>query len=154
MHAFASDNRLNDAERRISIAAGCPGFALSLDLAAYEKRRAIMLALLEAASGSPFAAWVKQSESFLASKNEKLELYFRPLYSLLEDLLLLHGGAPPHRVRNRDIGAQLAQMASRLSFEWLREAVAQADELVHLQRRNVQKGPSVDHYAVRLRAAL
>jgi len=151
MREFARAKGLTDAERRIALAGGCPGIAQSLDLAVYEKRRGVMLAMLESASGTAsFAAWVKQSESFLASKSEKLDLYFKPLYGLLEDLLLLHGGSAA-LLRNRDLQPALERLAGRVSFEWLREAVEQADVLVGLQRRNVQKGPSVDDYVIRLR---
>ena len=92
---------------------------------------------------------MKKSESFLASKSEKLDFYFKPLYGLLEDILLIHGGARP--LRNADIAPRLSALAARIDFAWLREAVQQVDELTHLQRRNVQKGPSVDRLVVSLR---
>jgi hypothetical protein len=111
-----------------------------------------MLAMLESAAGTAsFAEWVKKSEAFIASKSEKLDFYFKPLYSLLEDLVLIHGGAAPRR--NADIAARLSGLAARVDFAWLREAVEQVDGLTHLQRRNVQKGPSVDRLVVSLRQA-
>ncbi len=152
MRAFARDRQLKDAEKRISLAGGCPGVAASLDLAVYEKRRGVMLALLESAAGAAsFGAWVRQSESLLASKSEKLDLYFKPLYGLLSDLVSLHGGG--NHVRNADLRPALEKLASRVSFDWLREAVEAADELESLQRRNVQKGPSLDNYVIKLRPA-
>ncbi|MBN9660286.1 MAG: AAA family ATPase [Acidobacteria bacterium] len=150
MKAFAKAKQLKDAERRVSLAGGCPGLACSLDLAAYEKRRGVMLALIEAASGhTNFASWAQKSESFLASKSEKLDFHFKALYSLLEDLAILHGGGT--HIRNRDLRETLQKIAGRITFDWLRQAVEQADLLVTLQRRNVQKGPSVDNYVVSLR---
>lgn len=150
MRAFAQAKGLDNAERRVALAGGCPGVASSIDLAVYEKRRKVMLALLEASSGvAKFGAWVTQSEGFLASKSEKLDLYFKPLYSLLGDLAVLHGGGAA--IRNRDLEPALRQIAARVSFDWLREAVERADELISLQRRNVQKGPSLDCYAAELR---
>jgi hypothetical protein len=123
-----------------------------MDLAVFEKRRGVMLALLEAAAGSSgFGAWVKQSESFLASKSEKLELYLRPLYSLLQDLVVLNAGGG--KIRNEEVRPALEKVAARVSFEWLLEAVAAADELEGLQRRNVQKGATLDNYVIRLRSA-
>ena len=152
MVSFAKSRALPDAARRIALSGGCPGAAADLDLAVYEKRRAVLLALLEAASGGPFGAWVQKSETVLSSKSEKLDLYFKILYSLLEDLLvLMHGGT---RVRNRDVVGELNSIASRVSFGWVREAVAVADNLIGLQRRNVQKIPSLDGAVVQLRAAL
>ena len=150
MRAFAKAKGLSDPERRIALAGGCPGLATSIDLAVYEKRRGVMLAMLESAAGvTQFGAWVKQSEGFLASKSEKLDLYFKPLYSLLGDVAVLHGGGTT--IRNRDLEPALRKIAGQVSFEWLRAAVEQADELIGLQRRNVQKGPSVDSCVVDLR---
>ena len=150
MRAFAKAKGLTDAERRIALAGGCPGLATSIDLAVYEKRRGVMLAMLESAAGvTQFGAWVKQSEGFLASKSEKLDLYFKPLYSLLGDVAVLHGGGTA--IRNRDLEPALRKIAGHVSFDWLRAAVEQADQLIGLQRRNVQKGPSVDSCVVELR---
>jgi DNA polymerase-3 subunit delta' len=149
--AFAHSRGLTDIERRLMYAAGSPGLAWSLDLAAYEKRRAVMLAMLEASAGGSFAHWVDRSESMIASKSEKLDLYFKILYGLLEDILLLMHGHTA--ARNRDIEGELRMLAGKVSFGWIRAAVAHADELITLQRRNVQKGPSVDQMVLRLRAA-
>ena len=124
--------------------------ALSIDLEAYDARRQAMLALLEAASGhAGFAAWAKYSESIGARKQEKLELYLKVLYVLLEDLLQLqHGG----EVRNPDIREELAGVASRVTFEWIRTAVAKADELMGLVRRNIQKSIALDALVIELRS--
>ena len=106
-----------------------------------------MLAMLESAAGeASFGAWVKQSESFLASKSEKLDFYFKLLYGLLEDLLVLIAGGG--HVRNRDVQGRLEKIAGRVDFEWLRAAVQQVDDMVGLQRRNVQKGLTVDRFVV------
>jgi len=152
MRAYAREKGLKDADRRITLAGGCPGVASTLDLPLYEKRRGVMLSLLESAAGAAnFGAWVRQSESFLASKSEKLDLYFKPLYGLMADLITLHGGGS--HIRNTDLRPALEKLAARVSFDWLREAVEAADELAGLQRRNVQKGPSLDNYVIRLRTA-
>lgn len=153
VRAFLTSRQASDIGKRVAYAAGSPGLALSLDTEVYEKRRAAMLAMLEAASGSAqFAHWVKASEGLLASKSEKLELYFRPLYGLIEDLLVLHSGSDS--IRNRDLMDRLSPIASRVGFDWLRQAVELTDELVTLQRRNVQKGPSLDNAVITLRAGL
>src|SRR5438094_6961645 len=83
MRKFTIDRKLDDASRRVALAAGSPGIAVSLDLEAYEKRRAAMLVLLEAAAGAaPLGAWIPYSETIGRSKNEKLELYLKVLYDL------------------------------------------------------------------------
>ncbi len=153
VRAFLTSRQASDIGKRVAYAAGSPGLALSLDIEVHEKRRAAMLAMLESASGSAqFAHWVKASEGLLASKSEKLELYFRPLYGLIEDLLVLHSGSDS--IRNRDLMDRLSPVAGRVSFDWLRRAVELTDELVTLQRRNVQKGPSLDNAVIALRAEL
>jgi DNA polymerase-3 subunit delta' len=149
MFSFAELLGLKDAAKRIALSGGCPGLAASMDLAAYEKRRSALLVLLEAAAGGSFAHWVQRSDPLIASKSEKLDLYFKILYGLLEDLLvLMHGGAS---VRNRDIAGELKRLAARVSFDWIRQAISCTDELIGLQRRNVQKGPSLDHMVMTLR---
>jgi DNA polymerase-3 subunit delta' len=149
MHSFSNSHGLKDADKRLGLSGGCPGLACSMDLQAYEKRRTALLALLDAAAGGSFAHWVQRSESLIASKSEKLDLYFKILYGLLEDLLLLMHGRTA--VRNQDIVEDLAKLASRVNFAWIREAIAFTDELIGLQRRNVQKGPSLDQGVLRLR---
>src|SRR4029077_4131714 len=52
MRAFVRARALDQPERRIALAAGSPGIAMSLDLEAYDKRRAAMMALLKVAAGA------------------------------------------------------------------------------------------------------
>src|SRR2546423_4741093 len=52
MQQFVRERGLDQPERRVALAAGSPGLAISLDLEAYDKRRAAMLALLRAAAGA------------------------------------------------------------------------------------------------------
>jgi DNA polymerase-3 subunit delta' len=123
MRAFAGARALDDAERRLALAQGSPGVAVSLDLEAYDKRRGAMLALLEAASRrTPFSAWARYGESIAASKTEKLDLYFKVLYGLLEDVLALSVGAPAEEIRNADVAPRLTALASAVSFAWIQRA--------------------------------
>lgn len=151
MDQFMRSRSVPNAEKRLALAGGCPGLAVTLDLEAYEKRRGVMLAMLDAAASSAsFADWVRKSESFLASKSEKLELSLRPLYALLEDLLILqHGGT---NILNRDLEATLKRLSERVSFDWIVQAVERVDEFSSLQRRNVQKGPLLDDLVTSLRS--
>ncbi|HNY38981.1 MAG TPA: AAA family ATPase [Bryobacteraceae bacterium] len=153
VRAFLESRHAPDIGKRVGYAAGSPGLALSLDITVYEKRRAAMLAFLESAAGvAQFAQWVRASETLLASKSEKLDLYFRPLYGLLQDVLALQSGS--EAIRNRDLMDRLSTIAAHTSFDWIREAIELTDELVSLQRRNVQKGPSLDSALLKLRAGL
>ncbi|MEZ5399307.1 MAG: DNA polymerase III subunit [Bryobacteraceae bacterium] len=151
MHAFARERKLDDPALRVALAAGCPGQAASLDLAAYRKRREAMQALLESASGqSPFGAWARHSEKLAQARSEKLEPYLKVLYLLLADLLHLKEGFGD--VRNPDQRQALEKVAHAVSFEWLREAVRRTDELVHLVRRNIQKNIALDAFVSDLAA--
>ena len=127
MRAFAASRHLDHPERRLRLASGSPGIALSLDLETYDRRRESMLTLLRVAGGlDAFGAWMKHSDSIAARRTEKLESYLDVLYILLEDVLLLANGVAP--IRNEDVRAQLEPLARRVSFEWLRAATARVDE--------------------------
>jgi len=151
MAEFVRSRGLTDVERRISLAQGSPGIAVSLDLETYDRRRAAMLALLAAAAGkAPFAAWVKEAES-AAVRQEKLELLLNVLYGLLHDLLLLQRAPARVEIRNSDLREQLGALATGLSFQWIREAVRRVDEIADLLRRNIQKNLALDALVLRLR---
>jgi len=150
MQRFAAERKLPDAERRLALAAGCPGVAVSLDLEQYDRLRRAMLALLQTASGAePFGAWLKFSDEIGAARSEKLDSHLAVLYGLLRDLLLLqqNGG----EIRNVDLAAELATLARRVSFDWLRAAVKKVDELSMLVRRNIQKTIALDALLLELR---
>jgi DNA polymerase-3 subunit delta' len=151
MRAFAGSRRLDDPERRLKLAEGAPGVAVSIDLETYDRRRTAMLALLKVASGvDAFGAWLKHSDSVAARRTEKLDSYLEALYILLEDVLRLANGVGP--LRNEDIREDLEALARRVSFDWLRAAVARVDQLVELVRRNIQKSIALDALAVELRS--
>jgi DNA polymerase-3 subunit delta' len=150
MEAFARSRGLEDAERRVQLAAGSPGVAVSLDLETYDKRRAAMLTLVKVAAGAaPFAAWVPVGEAIGRTKSEKLELHLKVLYELLRDLLILREGGG--EIRNEDIRRELEALAVKVDFAWIRKAVAQADELVEMMRRNIQKVIALDAVIMALR---
>jgi DNA polymerase-3 subunit delta' len=150
MQAFAKSRGLSDPERRIALAAGSPGLAVSMDLEVYDERRTAMVKLLEVAAGrAPFADWAKYAEAMAPRKQEKLDALLNILYVLLEDVLLLSEGAG--EIRNADIRNQLEALASGVSFRWIRAAVRRADELSELVRRNIQKTIALDALVVELR---
>ncbi|MEZ5352551.1 MAG: NACHT domain-containing protein [Bryobacteraceae bacterium] len=153
MKQFARVRKLDDAELRIALAAGCPGQAASIDLAAYRKRREAMQALLGAASGQrPFGEWARHSEKLAQARSEKLEPYLKVLYLLLSDLLHIREGFGD--IRNPDQRAALEPVARAVPFEWLRAAVQKTGELLHLVRRNIQKNIALDALAIDLQSLL
>jgi DNA polymerase III subunit delta' len=152
MEEFGRARGLDRPERRVALAAGSPGVAVSIDLDAYDKRRAAMLALAKvAARAAPYSTWLPVSEMIARSKSEKLELHLEALYGLLRDLLILRESSG--EIRNQDIRGELDALAARVDFAWIRRAVTQVDELVRLLRRNIQKSIALDSLIVSLRAA-
>jgi DNA polymerase-3 subunit delta' len=146
MRTFIRARGLDQPERRLAMAEGAPGVAVSVDFETYDRRRTAMLTLLRVAAGlEQFGAWMKHSDSIAARKTEKLEQYLEVLYSLLEDTLrLLHGAAAK---RNADIQPDLETLSTRVSFEWIRRITIRVDELVELARRNIQKSIALDAIA-------
>jgi DNA polymerase-3 subunit delta' len=151
MRSFIGARGLDQPERRLTLAQGAPGFAVSLDLEIYDRRREAMLALVQVASGvEQFGTWLKHSDSIAARRSEKLDSYLEVLYILLEDVLLLSTGE--ERIRNPDLRAELTRVSRKVSFDWVRAAVGRVDELMTLVRRNIQKSISLDALAVCLRS--
>ena len=152
MRQFAQARVLDQPERRVALAAGSPGVAVSLDLETYDKRRAAMLLLLKVAAGAAsFGAWIPVSETIGRSKSDKLDLYLKVLYELLRDLMLLHEGAG--EIRNLDIRRDLAELAATIQFAWIRKAVGLVDEIAQLIRRNIQKTIALDALILQLRGS-
>jgi DNA polymerase-3 subunit delta' len=151
MRAFVSARGLDRPDRRIALAAGSPGIAMSLDIETYDKRRAAMLVLLKVAAGiSQFGVWIPVSETIGRSKSEKLDLYLKVLYGLLRDILLLQQGGAA--IRNQDIRRELEDLAGKVEFAWIRKAVGKVDEIAELIQRNIQKTIALDALVMELRA--
>ena len=150
MEAFVREKGLKDTKRRVALAGGSPGIAVSLDLDAYDKRRAAMIALLQSAAGvQSYGAWSRVSESL--SRTDKLENHLGVLYGLLEDILLLQHNTG--EIRNFDVRSELEVIAKKVGFDWLRTAIKKIDELVELLRRNIQKTIALDALVAELRSA-
>jgi DNA polymerase III subunit delta' len=150
MRKFVAARGLDEPQRRIALAGGSPGAGVSLDLEAYDKRRAAMFALLKVAAGvSPFAVWIPYSETIGRSRTEKLDAYMKVLYDLLRDVLVLRESEG--EIRNQDLRQELEAVSQRVSFAWIRRAVSKVDELVEFIRRNIQKTIALDALIMELR---
>ncbi len=150
MRAFAAVRRLPEAEARIAIAEGSPGLAASIDLEEFRERRDFLLCAFECGAGlSSWAAWVQRSEPFGSRKSEKLDLYLKLAYGVLEDILSAAHGC--HALRNRDVQTRIEAIAQRVSFGWIEAATRAVDELVLMVRRNIQKSPALDAMIIILR---
>jgi DNA polymerase-3 subunit delta' len=151
MLAFLKTRDASNPDRRLALASGSPGLAVSSDLETYDQRRSAMLKLLQvAARQAPFAEWARHSEALAARKAEKLDLLLGVLYVLLEDVVLLSEGVDA--IRNVDIAKDLKQLAGAVTFRWIRTAVKRVDEMVEFARRNIQKPIALDAFAVALQA--
>ncbi len=150
MSQFVATRQLDQPERRLTLACGSPGAAVSLDLGEYDRRKNAMCTLLRTAAGIlPFSSWVEQSDSVLAGREDKLEGHLKVLYVLLGDLLAVREGSG--EIRNPELKDELDQLASRVSFGWVRAAVEKVTDLMALLRRNIQKGIALDALVLELR---
>ncbi len=143
MKEFVRARKLDHPERRVRLAGGCPGRAVSLNLEEHDRRVAAMVGLLRAACGAaPFSAWLQHSELVALAREDKLDAYLATLYELLEDLLAIQKDSG--EIRNLEVVKDLQKIASYTSFEWVRAAVRKVDEVVSLLRRNIQKSIALD----------
>ena len=150
MRAFVRTRDLDEPERRVLLAQGRPGVAVSLDLETHDRRRAAMISLLAAASrADKFSVWARHAEKLSQQRTEKLDFYLPLLYTLLEDIVLLHEGRDD--ISHADIRDQLTPIAERVSFEWLRATLKKVDDVAHLVRRNIQKSIALDALVLELR---
>jgi DNA polymerase III subunit delta' len=153
MEAFIREKSLPDADLRQQLAEGCPGAAITLDLAKYKERRNLVLSLFECAAGAvPFSDWIQNSESFSNRKTEKLDFYLKPAYGLLQDVLWARQGGKS--LRNRDVQDRILAIAARVDFRWIERAARSFDEVAQLVRRNIQKVIALDAVIMDLRNQL
>jgi len=142
------------AERALvaRVCGGGVGRARSFDLAAYMAARQDALALLGPAMGNQdHSALFRVTDTYRAGAEGKArtELLIRTLYALLEDLLFLKSGTP-ELVRNHDLQAPLARMASQVEFDWLVAATRRLGEVESGLRRNLLRSLSLDSFATSL----
>ena len=150
MEEFVRARGLDQPERRVALANGSPGAAVSIDLGAYDRRRDAMLSLLGAAARRRrFSDWAQHAEKLSAQRGEKLDACLPVLYQLLEDLLLVVEGWP--EIRNSDIRSEIESLAAAVNYEWVRAAVKRVDELAQMARRNIQKSIALDAMVAELR---
>ncbi len=150
MLEFAKARNLAEAATRVALAEGSPGAAATIDLDVFRERRGLLLAAFEYGAGvAPFANWVQASESFGSRKTEKLELYLKPAYGLLEEILAVMEGKGASR--QRDIRERIGAIAQRVNFGWVEQAAKGVDELATMARRNIQKVGALDAMIIKLR---
>jgi len=134
------------------VCGGGLGRARTFDLTAYLAARQDALTLLESARGSrDHTALFRVTDNYRAGAEgkAKTEQLIQTLYSLLEDLLFLKSGTPEF-VRNHDIQADLARIASDVDFDWLVTAAQRLGEVESGMRRNLLRSLALDTFATSL----
>jgi DNA polymerase-3 subunit delta' len=133
---------------------GAVGRAYALHLTEYTTARLDALTILRNSQTSDHTALFKMTETYRAGAEGQVRTtaLLRALASILEDILLLQGGAP-NRVRNIDIQRELQMFADTFSFAWIESAVRGLDAVQSGLRRNLLRNVSLDAFAAELEAA-
>lgn len=144
-------------EQRERIAAwsrGRPGKALRIDVEEFLDRRKAMLALVRTAlAEGEFARLVGALETVTKRTEESIGRLAAMVSSILRDLLRLHLDAPDD-LTHRDIQDDLRKLAPRMDLGWIAPAVELLDELVVLERSNVDKQIAMEACALALRSRM
>lgn len=131
------------------LAQGAAGQALGFGLDSYLASRADGLVILRSATREPdFSTLFRMTETYRAGAEgqQKTAGLIRAISSLLEDLLLLHSGAP-HLIRNIDLEKELAAVAQQVTIEWIEGAERGLQQVETGMRRNLLRSLSLDAYA-------
>jgi DNA polymerase-3 subunit delta' len=131
---------------------GAVGRALGFELAAYVAARSDALVMLRGAAGmSDHTALFRMTETYRAGADGQVKTtaLLRALASVLEDVMLLQGGAA-ERMRNVDMREELGRLAESFDFAWMEGAVRGLDEVQRGMRRNLLRGLSLDAFAAEL----
>ena len=84
-----------------------------------------------------------------ADGQEKTLNLLRAANALIEDMLLLVAGTP-QLVRNQDIAAELTQLATGVSLDWIDHAARALADVEKGMRRNLLRSLSLDSMALAL----
>jgi DNA polymerase III subunit delta' len=132
---------------------GAAGRALGFPLETYLASRQDALVLLRGVMTvqGDHSSLFRMTETYRAGAEgqEKMRGLLRALVGILEDLLLLRAGTPG-LVRNIDLSAELARMASEASLEWIEAAGREVHRLDSGMRRNLLRSLSLDAFATGL----
>lgn len=136
------------------LAEGAIGRALSFDLETYVAGRKDALLLLRTALAEPdFSALFRVTETYRGGADgaQKTQALLRALYTLLEDLMLLHSGKP-EMIRNIDIAAELRHLAENVRFDWIERTARAVAQVESGMRRNLLRSLSLDALAAQIEA--
>jgi DNA polymerase-3 subunit delta' len=147
---------LNPKDRALlaRLSEGAVGRAYAFNLPEYTAARLDALTILRNSQTSDHTALFKMTETYRAGAEGQVKTtaLLRALSSILEDILLLQGGAPD-RIRNVDIRPELQGFADTFDFAWLESAVRGLDAVQSGLRRNLLRNVSLDAFAAELEGA-
>ncbi len=156
MEALLAERRPQLSARERSLLArlseGAAGRALSFDLPAYIAARTDALVVLSQLDHTrDHAPLFRMTESYRggAEGQAKIEALLQALSRLLEDVLLLRGGAPA-QLRNLDLQAEIARLADTIDLSGLEAALRAIDGVRSGMRRNLLRSLSLDALALGL----
>ena len=131
---------------------GAVGRAIGFDVDAYLASRQDALIVLRNALRDPdFSTLFRTTETYRggADGQEKTLNLLRATNALLEDLLMLIAGTPD-LIRNQDIAAELTQLASGTTLDWVDHAARALADVEKGMRRNLLRSLSLDSMALAL----
>ena len=134
---------------------GAVGRALGFDIDTYLASRADAMIVLKSALREPdFSTLFRATDTYRggADGQEKTLNLLRATNKLIEDLLMLVAGTP-HLIRNQDIAAELTQLASGVSLDWIEHAARALADVEKGMRRNLLRSLSLDAMALSLERA-
>jgi DNA polymerase-3 subunit delta' len=145
--------KLAPAARRLSaqLSGGCPGVALSLDLAESERLRRDVLRFLETSvSGRDFSGLFTLTTALAKSERGSFDNLLTMFYSVLSDLLVFSCGSRNPVLRNPDLRREIEALSAKVNGDWVARAVRHLDELHGRLRRNSNRQLGLDAVAASL----
>lgn len=156
IESYLAEHRKDWNQRQRALVArlsgGAVGRARTIDLEAYTAARSNALTVLGSALQSgEHSALFRITETYRAGADGrvKTDQLVRSLYSLLQDLLWIHEGAP-EMVRNTDILGELKRLSTAADFAWIQAASERLAEVERGMRRNLLRSLSLDAFAAAL----
>ncbi len=131
---------------------GAVGRALGFDVDAYLASRTDAMIVLKTALREPdFTTLFKATETYKGGGDgqEKTLNLIRAANSLIQDLLMLVAGTP-QLIRNQDIAAELTQIGTGVTLDWIQFAAHALAEVEKGMRRNLLRSLSLDAMALSL----
>ncbi len=128
------------AKTAAQLSEGSPGRALQMDAGAESQRRRAALGFLNrAARGEDFAQIFTQTMAIAKDRELSFEDQLAVFYSLLSDLLEISSGILSPQLRNVPLHKELAVFATKVSLQWVMNALRGLDELAAGARRNLNR---------------